>query len=83
MDLTVPRIRRGRKLSDPARTFCARLLADVRGISEQYAADLLKESPEAAPQHLWQMAHAAIADGATTIPHFDVWLMGEIRRRLS
>jgi hypothetical protein len=83
MDLTIPRIRRGRKLSDPARTFCARLLADVRGITEQHAAELLKASDDAAPPHLWQMAHAAIADGASTIPHFDSWVMGEIRRRLS
>jgi hypothetical protein len=83
MDLTVPRIRRGRKLSDPARTFCARLLADVRGITEQHAAELLKASDDAAPPHLWQMARTAVEDGASTIPHFDSWLMGEIRRRLS
>lgn len=82
MDAPIP-TRRGRKPNNPARTFCARMLADIRGITEQHAADLLAEDPESAPAGLWQMAHAAVAEGITEIPAFDLWLMEEARRRIS
>lgn len=83
MTLEAPKIRRGRKLRDPVLTFTARLLADVRGITEQHATDLLNHDPKAAPDHLWSMARQAVADGATTIPHFDLWLMRATRAHLS
>lgn len=74
------RIYRGRSSANEIRTFVARLLAEVDGISIKRGMASITENANRAPGCLWAAAVDAYMTGCRTLRDFEAWTLTQISK---
>jgi hypothetical protein len=75
--------RRGRPLLNPVRSFVARMLEEIRGISHKRALELVEADPDQIPGALWALGAEAHAAGVETLEDFNHWIRATISQHLT
>lgn len=73
-------IRKGRSPANPIRTFVARLLADVDGISTKRGMAVIAQNANRAPGCLWAAAGDAYMTGCRTLRDFEAWTLAQLSK---
>lgn len=73
-------IRKGRSPANPIRTFVARLLAEVDGISIKRGMAAIAQNANRAPGCLWAAAVDAYSTGCRTVRDFEAWTLTQLSK---
>lgn len=73
-------IRSARRPANPIRSFVARLMAEVHGVSVKRGLAVIAQNADRAPGCLWAAAVDAYMSGCRTLREFEAWTLTQLSK---